>query len=58
MPVDPAEDKRGQRVLRRVGSNGMLSGNNQLFSVGNAFKGQLVDVFVDTTLVQVWSKTT
>ena len=56
MPIDPAEDKRGQWVLRRVGSNGMLSVDNQLFSVGHAFKGQLVDVFVERTLIQVWSK--
>jgi hypothetical protein len=56
LPVDSGEDKRGQWVLRRVGSNGMLSVDNQLFSVGNAYKGQLVDVFVENTLVQVWSK--
>jgi hypothetical protein len=24
--------------------------------VGNAFKGELVDVFIDETLIQVWSK--
>lgn len=54
--VDPAEDHRGQWVLRRVGSNGYVSVDNQLFSVGNAFKAELVDVFVDETLIQVWSK--
>lgn len=56
IPVDAAEDLRGQWVLRRVGSNGYVSVDNQLFSVGNAFKAALVDVFVDETLIQVWSK--
>ncbi len=56
MPVDSKEDHRGQWVLRRVGSNGMVSVDNQLFSVTNAYKGELVDVFVDGTVIQVWSK--
>ena len=56
IPVDAAEDHRGQWVLRRVGSNGVVSVDNQLFSVGNAFKAELVDVFVDDTVIQVWSK--
>ena len=56
IPVDPAEDHRGQWVLRRVGSNGYVSVDNQLFSVGNAYKAELVDVFVDETTIQVWSK--
>ena len=56
IPVDAAEDHRGQWVLRRVGSNGVVSVDNQLFSVGNAFKAELVDVFVDGTVIQVWSK--
>jgi hypothetical protein len=43
-------------ALRRVGSNGFMSTDNQQFSVGNAYKGELVDVFVDETLIQVWSK--
>ena len=30
--------------------------DNQLFSVTNAYKGELVDVFVDDSLIQVWSK--
>ena len=33
-----------------------MSVDNQLFSVTNAFKGDLVDVFVDDTVIQVWSK--
>ena len=56
IPIDAAEDHRGQWVLRRVGSNGVVSVDNQLFSVGNAFKACLVDVFVDDTVIQVWSK--
>lgn len=56
MPVDDAEDHPGQWVLRRIGSNGMVSVDNQLFSVGNAFAGELADVFVDDTLIQAWSK--
>ncbi|HEX5937081.1 MAG TPA: hypothetical protein VFZ75_05235 [Actinomycetota bacterium] len=55
IPVDAAEDHRGQWVLRRVGSNGIVS-DNQLFSVGNAFKTELVDAFVDDTVIQVWNK--
>lgn len=53
IPVDAAEDHPGQWVLRRVGSNGYVSVDNQAFSVGDAFKGELVDVFVDGTVVQV-----
>jgi hypothetical protein len=56
IPVDAAEDHAGQWVLRRVGSNGVVSVDNQLFSVGNAYKAELVDVFVDDTVIQVWSK--
>jgi transposase InsO family protein len=56
VPVDAAEDHAGQWVLRRVASNGVVSVDNQLFSVANAFKGALVDVFVDQTTIQVWSK--
>src|SRR5262249_7528974 len=56
VPVDPREDRRGQWVLRRVGSNGMVSVDNQLFSVTQAFNGKLLDVFVDGTTIQAWSK--
>jgi hypothetical protein len=34
----------------------MVSVDNQLFSVTNAFKGELVDIFVDGTTIQAWSK--
>ena len=54
MPIDSADDKSCQWVLRRVGSNGVVSVDNQMFSAGNAYKGQLVDVFVDDTTIQVW----
>ncbi len=54
VPVFSEEDLDGQWVLRRVGSNGVMSVDNQMFSVGNAFKGQLVDAFVDDTTIQVW----
>jgi hypothetical protein len=56
IPVDQAEDQAGQWVLRRVASNGYVSVDNQAFSFGNAFKAELVDVFVDETTIQVWSK--
>jgi transposase InsO family protein len=56
IPVDVAEDHPGQWILRRVASNGLVSVDNQMFSVGNAYKAQLVDVFVDDTVIQVWSK--
>ncbi len=56
VPVDAADDHPGQWVLRRVASNGIVSVEGQMFSVGNAFKTELVDVFVDQTTIQVWSK--
>jgi transposase InsO family protein len=56
IPVDNEDDRHGQWVLRRVASNGVMSVDNQLFSVTNAFKGALVDVFVDETTIQVWSQ--
>ena len=54
VPVHSEDDKKGQWVLRRVGSNGVVSVDNQMFSVSNAFKGELVDAFVDDTTIQVW----
>ncbi|HYN37277.1 MAG TPA: integrase core domain-containing protein [Actinomycetota bacterium] len=54
VPVFVEEDQKGQWVLRRVGSNGVMSVDNQMFSVGNGYKGQLVDAFVDDTTIQVW----
>jgi hypothetical protein len=54
VPVYSEEDQKGQWVLRRVGSNGVVSVDNQMFSVGSAYKAQLVDAFVDDTTIQVW----
>ncbi len=54
VPVYSEEEQRGQWVLRRVGSNGVVSVDNQMFSVSNAYKGQLVDAFVDDAVIQVW----
>jgi transposase InsO family protein len=57
IPIKRAEDTHdGQWVLRRVASNGVVSVDNQMFSVGNAYRAELVDVFVDDTVIQVWSK--
>ncbi len=56
VPVDANDDRSGQWVLRRVASNGVMSVDNQMFSASNAFKGELVDVFVDDTTIQVWHK--
>lgn len=54
VPVYSEEDHKGQWVLRRVASNGVVSVDNQMFSVGNAFRGEIVDAFVDDTTIQVW----
>jgi transposase InsO family protein len=56
VPTESADDHRGQWVLRRVASNGVVSVDNQMFSVGNAYKGVLVDAFVDDTTIQIWSQ--
>ena len=56
IPVYSEEDLNGQWILRRVASNGVVSVDNQMFSVGNAFKKAMVDVFVDDTTIQVWSQ--
>ena len=34
----------------------MVSVDNQMFSVGNGFKGALVDAFVDDTTIQITSQ--
>jgi len=34
----------------------MVSVDHQLFSVTNAYKGELIDIFVDDTVIQAWSK--
>jgi hypothetical protein len=45
-------------VLRRVASNGYVSVDNQPFSVGNAYRAKLVDVFVDETTSRSGAGTT
>ena len=37
IPVDDEQDRSGQWVLRRAASNGVMSVDNQMFSVTNAF---------------------
>jgi transposase InsO family protein len=54
--IDSGEDHKGQWILRRVGSNGSMSVDNHVYTVGSAYKDQLVDVFVDGTVIQAWSK--
>jgi transposase InsO family protein len=54
--IDSGEDHKGQWILRRVGSNGCMSVDNHIYSVGNAYKDQLIDVFVDGTVIQAWSQ--
>lgn len=56
IPVFTEEEQRGQWALRQVGSYGVVSVDNQMFSVGNAYKGTLVDAFVDDTTLQIWSQ--
>ena len=58
VPVHSEDGKRGQRVLRWVGSNGAVSVDNQMFSVSNAFRGELVDAFADDTTIHVCTRTT
>jgi len=41
-------------LVRRVASNAVTSVDNQPFSVARAFRGELVDVSVDETTIQVW----
>jgi hypothetical protein len=43
-------------VLRRVASNGIISVDNQMLSVGNAYNAELVNLMVDDSVIQVWSK--
>jgi transposase InsO family protein len=56
IPVEEPELTASQWVLRRVASNGVISVDNQMFSVGNAYKTELVDVMVDDSVIQVWCK--
>jgi len=49
----PGSTTTAASVSLRLGAR--LQHDNQMFSVGNAYKGQLVDAFVDDTTIQVWS---
>lgn len=54
LPVDSAEDKAGQWVLRRIGSNGAVSIDSRVIFVGNQYKNLIADVFADGSVVQIW----
>ncbi len=56
VPLERPETQKGQWIIRRVASNGVVSVDNQVFSVGNCYRGDLVDVMVDDSVIQVWSK--
>jgi transposase InsO family protein len=56
VPVESAEEHRGQWVLRRIGSNGVISVDNQVVYVGNQYKNLIADVFVDGSVVQIWNQ--
>jgi transposase InsO family protein len=45
----------GQWVSRRVAANGIISLANQPISVGKHRGGDIVDVHLDGTLIQIWS---
>lgn len=51
-PTTTGKIERFHQTVR----NGLVSVDNQAFSIGNAFRAELVDVFVDDTTIQVWSK--
>ncbi|TMK16816.1 MAG: transposase [Actinobacteria bacterium] len=56
VPVESAEEHRGQWVLRRIGSNGVISVDNQVVYVGNQYKNLIADVFVDGSVIQIWNQ--
>jgi len=56
VPVDSADEQRGQWVLRRIGSNGTVSIDNRVIFVGNQYKTLIADVFVDGSVIQVWNQ--
>ena len=54
---DPGPDRSGPDwITRRVGANGVISVAWQQFSVGKHRAGELVDVYVDGKLLQVWHR--
>lgn len=54
--VESHEDQTGQWILRRVASNGVVSIDNQVVCGLKAFAGQVIDVFVEDTVFQLWSR--
>jgi transposase InsO family protein len=54
--VETHEDQPGQWILRRVASNGVVSIDNQVVCGLKAFAGQVIDVFVEDAVFQLWSR--
>jgi transposase InsO family protein/transposase-like protein len=54
--IDTNEDQPGQWILRRVASNGVASIDNQVVCGLKAFAGQVIDVFVEDTVFQLWHR--
>jgi transposase InsO family protein len=54
--VETNEDQSGQWILRRVASNGVVSVDNQIASGLKAFAGQVIDVFVEDSVFQLWQR--
>jgi len=55
--VGPGPRTGDQWISRKVARNGVISVANQPFSVGKHRGGELVDVYLDGKLIQVWSGT-
>lgn len=54
---NPEPDRSGPAwITRRVGGNGVISVAWQQFSVGKHRAGELVDVYVEAQLLQVWHR--
>lgn len=54
--IETNEDQPGQWILRRVASNGVVSVDNQVVSGLKAFAGQVIDVFVEDAVFQLWHR--
>jgi hypothetical protein len=54
--VETNEDKPGQWILHRVASNGVVSVDNQVISGLKAFASQVIDVFVEDAVFQLWHR--
>jgi transposase InsO family protein len=53
--VHPDRGSGGEWVSRKVAANGIISLANQPISVGKHRGGDIVDVHLDGTLIQIWS---